>query len=562
MASPFDSIDGPDWTEEVAYSDGGFRNDVEFHLLPPNTAARLLNITPDVTGRLQKRQGIAKLGSAGLGNPNGLFPFEAPLQGLNLLVGQWGSNLYSSAGDAVWARRASNVSLSNTFYAHAQGRGRNALPTLFLSSCVGVSDNVSLPYGSLVCLDSSFGVTETATRARAICWFQNRLWAAGDGGPNLISWSSPLDGRDFSNGENFEVDPDTGDVCSAIVPMRDGTPRLMIFRERSIYQLEIVWTTDGYYPTTANALDFTKSQIRPLALNTGCVATRSLVWVPGQQQADLLFLSREGIRSLARSATDAQGGAPPPLSQRIDPTIQRINWQYADRSVAAYFNNVAYFSVPVDGSIRNNLTIAYDVLRDGFYELDHGAAAWTPAKLTSDRKMFFLSASAASENGLGSPASGATNGYHVYQLDGSQTDPAGRPVSFDIQTRAFDFTSATGGEPGSGLRVKKKWNYLAMAIQSAATAATISLQYKVDDQDSWTQLRYIYVDPADGFPYLPVQLPFTFSSGRVVRHDLTLRDIQPGYKLQLRFIDDASFARMKLISLTLHANPINPRFSS
>ena len=562
MATLFDSPDSQLWSEEVAYADGGERSDIELHLLAPNQAARLLNITPDVTGRLQKRPGINKLGSAGTGNPNGLHSFEALLQNVHLLVGQWGGELYSSPGDATWTRRASNVSLYNTAYASAQGKGRSALPTIFLASCVGATDNVSLPYGNLVCLDTGFGVTEVAVRPRALTWFQNRLWAAGDGNPKLISWSKPLDGRDFSNGQNFEVDSSDGDILTALLPMRDGTPRIMIFGERSIHQLEIYWTTDGYFPTTANALDFTKSQLRPISLSTGCLSTRAAVWVPGQEQADVLFLSREGIRSLARSATDAQGGAPPPLSKGIDPTIQRINWAEAARSVAAYWNNIAYFSVPVDGAVRPNLVIAYDTLRGGFYELDWNVAAWTPAKLTSDRKFFFMSASSCTESGLGSPASGITNGHHIYQTDGSQVDPNNQPVQFDIQTRAFDFSQSVGGQPGSGLRVKKKLDYLDLAIQAAATCATVTIQYKLDDEDSWSTLRHIFVDPSDGFPYLPVQLPFSFSAGRVTRRSIILRDLRPCYKIQLRFLDTTSFARLKLISTTLYANPANPKFSA
>ena len=562
MATLFDSPDSQLLSEEVNYISGGFANDIELHLLKPDQAARLLNISPDVTGRLQKRQGIEKYGSAGTGSPNGLSAFEAPIQGINLLVGQWGSAIYSSTGDDTWTRRASSVSLADTPYMGVQGKGRNGLPTLFLASCVGVTDNVSLPYGNLVCLDSSFGVTETALRARSLAWFQNRLFHfnSASSGPAFLGWSKPLDGRDNSNGQTVEIESDNGDQGVAIVPMRDSTPRMLLFKERSVHMLEMYWATDGYYPTTANTLDFTKSLLRPISLNTGCVSTRGVVWVPGQSQADLLFLSREGIRSLARSQTDAQGGAGPPLSRSIDPTIQRINWNAADRAAAGFWNNIAYFAVPVDGSTRNNLVIAYDVLRESFFELDWAASAWTPAKLTSDRKFFFMSASAATESGLGTPASGITNGYHVYQIEGTQVDPGNAPVQFDIQTRAFSFDS--GGPPGSGMRNRKKWNYLSLAIQAASTAATLALQYKVDDDDAWSTLRYLYVDPADGYPNLPVQLPFGFSVGRVLRRDILLRDVRPGYKIQLRVTDAASFARLKLISLVVYANPINPKFTS
>jgi hypothetical protein len=559
MPAPFDTPDSPLWSDGAEMVDGGFVDNTEPHLLAPNQAVKLLNIEPTVAGRLQKRLGIEKLGSAGTGNPNGLFPFEAPLQNIQLLVGQWGNSLYSSPGDDVWSPRATTVSLANTIYAHAQGRGNSALPTLFLASCVGVTDNVSLPFGNLIALDSNFGVTEIAMRARAIAWFQSRLWAFNNAasGADYLSWSSVFDGRNFSNGQNVQVDADSGDQGVAIVPMRDGTPRMYLAKERSIHQLELYWTTDGYYPTTANALDFTKSILRPITYQAGAIATRAMVWA-GTRESDLIFLSRDGIRGLPRGLTDAQAPLGLPLSWPIQQTIDRITWQYADRSAAAYFNNKVYFSVPVDGSDKPNHVIAYDINRLGWFEIDWDVAAWAPCKLQSQRNFFFLGSTAGTETGLGALGSGVTNGYHVYQTDASSIDPFGQPIQFDVITRAFTFDQ--GQQPGAGLAHKKLWNYLDMAIQAAATAATLTLQYKVDDDDSFTELRKIYVDPESGYPILPVQLPFSFSSGRVVHYSLSLRDVRPGYKIQFRFLDDTSFARMKVISLRCLANPLNPNF--
>jgi len=559
MPAPFDTPDSPLWTDGSEYVDGGFVDNQEPHLLLPNQAVRLLNIDPTVSGRLQKREGIEKLGSAGLGNPNCLAPFEAPLQGLQVLVGQWGNSLFSSTGNDTWTARAASTSLANTVYAHAQGRGNSALPTLFLASCVGVTDNVSLPYGNLIALDSNFGVTEVAVRARAIAWFQSRLWAFNNAasGADYLSWSSVFDGRNFSNGQNVQVDADSGDQGVAIVPMRDGTPRMYLAKERSIHQLELYWTTDGYYPTTANALDFTKSILRPITYQAGCLATRAMVWA-GTKESDILFLARDGIRGLPRGLTDAQAPLGPPLSFPIQQTIDRINWQAADRATAAYFNNRVYFALPVDGAVNNNLVLAYDLHRAGWFELDWDVAAWAPAKISSDRSLFFMGSTAGTETGLGALGSGVTDGYHVYQTEASNVDPFGQPVQFDIQTRAFTFDQ--GGPPGSGLSHKKLWNYLDMAIQAAATAATLTLQYKVDDDDSWSTLRTHYVDPESGYPILPVQLPFTFSQGRVVHSSFSLRDVRPGYKIQFRFLDTTSFARMKVISLRCLANPLNPNF--
>jgi hypothetical protein len=565
MPAFFDTPDSPNWIEETQSINGGFVDSTELHLLRPDQAGRLLNIDPTIAGRVQKRLGPESIGSPGPTNPNGLFPFESDLHNLHLLVGQWGSKLYSTTGDDSWSPRATTVSLVDTVYMASQGRG-NGLPSLFLTSCVADTSNVSLPWGNMVCIDSGFGVTETATRCRATAWFQDRLWGlnfcasniSGKLGADLLGWSAPLDGRDFSNGQTVGIDSSAGDAGVAILPMRDGTPRMMIFKENSVHQLDIFWATDGYFPLTANALDFTKSLLRPITYQAGAVATRAVIWAPSQN-SDVLFLSRDGIRALPRGLTDAQAPLGLPLSFPIQQTIDRINWAQAHRATAIYWGNVAYFAVPVDGSDRNNFVIAYDSARGGsWYELDFQVAAWSTVKFNNERNLFFQSSTSVTESGLGALGSGVTLGYHVYQTDVGNNDPAGLPIQFDYQTRAYTFDQ--GQQPGAGLRHRKKWNYLDLAVQAAATAATLTISYKVDDDDSWSTLRYLYVDPQDAYPFLPVQLPFSFSQGRVIHRDLLLRDIRPGFKIQFRIQDESSFARLRIVSLTLYANPLNPKF--
>lgn len=554
----FDSLDTPLLIDNANLISGGIINNAEAHLLPPNAAAYLLNIQPAVDGRRQKRAGVDAMGIGANDNPNFLGALESPLHSVRVLVGQWGNNIYSSPGNDVWSPRATQVSLYNTYHMGVVGRGATNTASLFLTSCVAASNNVSLPYGNLVCLDRGFSSTEIGgVRARSLAWFQSRLWAfnscATTAGPDYLLWSNPLDGRNFSNGQNVQVDPDTGDPGVAIVPLRDASPRMLLFKEKSIHLLDIFWTTDGYYTTTANSLDFTKSQLRPITLETGCVATRSPVWVPGLQAADILFLSREGIRSLSRSLTDSQGGAGLPLSYRIQPLIDRINWQTADRSVAAYWNGTYYLAVPIDGNVSPNFVIAYDVFRDAFWFADWEVAGWASAQLTADRKFFFLSHASVTET----YASGATNGYHVYQTEVGAVDPGASPIDFDEQTRAFAFDD-TG--PGTGLAFRKRWAWLDLAVQAAGTNATLTVSYKVDDDNDWTDYSHIGISPADAFPDLPVQLPFTFSSTRMTHKKLVLDPIRPGYKIQFRLRDNTSFARIKILQMALAALPQNTTF--
>jgi hypothetical protein len=556
-----DSPDSPLLVDEANSVAQGALSNTETHLIPPGACFYLLNADPSIDGRVQRRLGVAGAGSAGTDNPNGLFAMEAPLQNIHYLFQHLGTKLYSTTGDNVLTRAASGVSLYDTYYTGAIGRGATNTTSLFLTSCVPYTANVSIPYSNILCIDRGLSFTEIGgVRPRSLAWFQSRLWAFNSAstlaGPDYLQWSSPLDGRNFSNGQNVQIDPDSGDQGVAIVPMRDATPRMLLFKERSIHMLDVYWTTDGYYTTTGNTLDFTKSVLRPVTLETGSLATRATLWVPGANKADILFLSREGIRSLNRALDDSQAGAGLPLSFRIQPIIDRISWQYADRSVAWRWGNNAYFAVPIDGAIYNNFVIAYNTLRDAWWYLDLNVAAWSEAKLTSERKFFFLGHTTATET----YAAGATNGYHIYQLESGTSNPGGSAVDFDYQTRAFSYPDPNG-PPSNGLQRKKRWNWLDLGVQASTTACTLTVSYKIDEDDDWTSFTTLAVQPSDAFPYLPVQLPFTFSSQRYQHRKFDLSPLRPGYKIQFRLRDNTSYARIKIINCSLAAFPYNTLFS-
>lgn len=558
-----DSLDTPLLEEESDTISGGVVDNAELHLLQPNQAGYLLNLYPTIDGRRQKRQGVDAIGCAGTGNPNSLFPFEAPLAAFRNLVGHWGSALYSTPGNDVLTRRASGVSFCNTRYMAATGRGATNLSTLFMSTCVGVSDNTSLPYGNLVALDRNWAVTEmSAQRWRAIAWYQGRLFGFNSCmtllGADYFGWSNILDGRNWSNGNNLQIDPDTGDQGMAIVPLRGSTPQLYLFKERSVHLLDIYWSTDGFIPATANSMDTTKTSLRTLTQETGLVGSRAVVWTPGIKggAGDVLYLSREGIRSMQRTQLDSQGGAGLPLSYRIQTTIDLINWQAAQVAVAETWKGVTYFSVPINGSVYNNFVIAYDSLRDAFFYLDWQVSAWAKCQLTTDRKFFFMGNTSVSE--LYSAA--ATLGYHIYETDTGAVDPGSSPIDYDEQTRAFCFDPGGGQAPGSGLKYRKRWGWLDMAVQASGTDCTLAISYKVDDDTNWTDYNNIAISPADAFPDLPVQLPFGFSSTKMLRKRINLHRIRPGFKLQFRYRDNASYARIKVIQSLVTAYPHPLRF--
>lgn len=549
--------------EQATDISGGVSDSGEEHLIPPNKTAFLLNIDPTFDGQRQKRFGVLPRGSPGLpsANANGAFPFEIVSRDFRHVVVQQDSNLFSTDGLSLsFTPRVTTFSLSNTFHHATQGQGQTSIATLFVHSVVPVTNNASLPWDPLLALDRTFTATSIEdVRPRSAIWYQKRLWCFNSAstlhGEDYLVWSNVLDGRNFSNGQNVQIDPEGGDPGSALLPLRGDTPRMLLFKERSIHLLDIFWDTDGFFPSAANTLDFLEgAKVRPVVSETGCIATRGLTWVPGISGGDVLFLSREGIRSLNRSATDAQGGAGLPLSFPIQRTIDRINFARADRATAVFWEGRAYFALPVDGNEQNNFVLAYDVNRNAWFFYDWEVNSFLKSEIDPQRKFYFFGQTSGTDG-----QSSVTVGHHLYETDRGNVDPLKIAVKYQEETRAFVFS--TGNDPAEGLRAKKLWRWLELKIQGASTGVTLVLDYKVDSSTDWVSFRTLFIDPSDSFPVLPVQLPFTFDAGEITRKNVSLHGIQPGFRLQFRFTDDISFGRIKILEKNVKATQLQETFS-
>jgi hypothetical protein len=560
MANRPDIPDDPLLVEQATDISGGAHDSGATHLIPPNKVNYLLNIETNFDGQREKRRGVLARGSiGGTGNPNGAFPFEDESRNFKHIVVQSDSSLFSTDGTTLGLTpRATTQSLYNTIHHAAQGQGATSTAALFIHAAVPYSANTSLPYDKLLVLDRAWGSTTISNVwPRSLTWYQKRLWSFNDSilGQDVLAWSNVLDGRNWSNGQSVQIDPEGGDPGVAVLPLRGDTPRMLCLKERSIHLLDILWDTDGFYPSAQNTLDFAQgAKLRPIVTETGAIATRGVTWVPGLQGGDVLFLSEEGIRSLNRSATDAQGGAGLPLSWPIQKVIDRINWAKANQAVASYFNSTAYFAVPIDGAENNNFVIAYNVPRQSFYYLDWDANAWVKSKVDTARKFFFLSQTSGTDG-----QSTYTLGHHLYETNRGQVDPFQLAIQSEEQSRGFVFSQ--GDDPAEGLRNKKIWRWLEVRARGAATTATMTLQYKVDDQNEWVAFRDFSVDPSDSFPVLPVQLPFSLDSGRLVRKNLSLHTIPAGHKIQFRFTDTTSFGRIDILELNVRATLLQETFS-
>jgi hypothetical protein len=134
---------------------------------------------------------------------------------------------------------------------------------------------------------------------------------------------------------------------------------VIVFKSRSI---------KGFLDYTG---DPTLYRVQPINSTLGLVGRKALVMA-----GDPYFLAYGGIYRIAQTFESRIETVPIPVTDPIQPLIDRINWPAAAGAVAELVDRYAYFFVPIDGATSNNCAIiinattnlveGYDIFPDGF----------------------------------------------------------------------------------------------------------------------------------------------------------------------------------------------------
>ena len=150
--------------------------------------------------------------------------------------------------------------------------------------------------------------------------------------PDTLYFSDILDGESWDPAGSVRVGGD-GDPITGLYPWFNNN--IIVFKERSI------WMVDAN-PLLEPA-DWTISLISG---NIGCVSHRSIAAVG----ADVLFLARDGVRSMAQIQAGTQTDVGLPLSTPINDLISKIDKANLQLCDAVYWNNRYMLSVPKNES--------------------------------------------------------------------------------------------------------------------------------------------------------------------------------------------------------------------
>ena len=191
-------------------------------------------------------------------------------------------------------------------------------------------------------------VTQTPSKPKFIVTHTNRLFATSadtDVPADTLYCSQILDGDAWDlAADNLRVGNDR-DPITALMPGQNFD--LYVFKERSIYKV----TAD---PTLKASL----WSIKLVNNRTGCVADGTVQ----QVGADIMFLSRDGVRSLQTIQAGTETDVSLPISRNINDYIGRINQAAVDTCTAVYWRNRYLLSVPLDSATTPDTVLAYNLL--------------------------------------------------------------------------------------------------------------------------------------------------------------------------------------------------------
>ena len=325
----------------------------------------------------------------------------------------------------------------------------------------------------------------------------------------LPSVSDPALGDVFPGTSNsLRVGDGRSDKIVSIVPFKDF--RLAVLKENSVHIVDANPAIEG------GVANYT---IQLVSDRVGCLAEKSAVRVGN----DIMFLSRDGVRTIGSAYQQDQIGTSDPISLPIQDVIEKINWEYASKSCATFWRGRYMLTVPYLNSTVPNVTIVYDTNTKAW------AGIWTEWKPS----MFDVYEPLDGRRRLIWPD---TNHHNIVYLrdhiDEDATvetdftdnlDGTFQPVPFEILTRAMTFN-----DPVS----PKQCDFA--ELEFFKSKARVNVELVVDGLDPSAIDSGTLIETGKGDLTLDFVLPAVLGTPGVVRHNLSLLGNEAGREFQVR----------------------------
>jgi len=242
--------------------------------------------------------------------------------------------------------------------------------------------------------------------------------------PDFVFFSDILDEKHTYFSQQLRINQGDDSILVDLVKMNEN--QILAFKDKNVSLLTGVVVGDG------NALGQSLAQ-QTLIGNYGLAARGAAVMVG----TDCYFYaSRRGIVSITQTEQNKARGVDVPLSEAIQPIIDRVDSRHEDKIRLAFNDNKLYAALPLDdGSNGNTAIVVFDFIQGQWQSLDTGTAIrpkeFFIATFNGAQRLFFTG-----EDGFISLMEESHNGDDV--ADSESANKIGRsPVEFKLTTRGY-----------------------------------------------------------------------------------------------------------------------------
>tara|TARA_Y100001938_G_scaffold20715_1_gene26312 strand:- start:483 stop:2651 length:2169 start_codon:yes stop_codon:yes gene_type:complete len=263
--------------------------------------------------------------------------------------------------------------------------------------------------------------------------------------------------------------------------------RLLILKDKDIHMVT------GFISTDTNSTLSGSASLQAVVNNYGVPNRGAAVAVGGNVY---FYASRRGVVSLAQTEQSKVRGVDQPLSEPIQPLIDRIDARNEDKIRLAYWDNKLWLACPIDGgnSGENNALLVYDFLLSQWVSHDQGTAIkpkeFFTAEYNNAQRLFFAGTDGfinlVEENWEGDDVADLT------KLDGLATEG----ITSTLLTRGY-------GQPDIDHR-----NYKTATVNISTWNASYTVKAKPDGVEESqtlctdrTKSRTAYYRPFDAAPF-------------------------------------------------------------
>ena len=262
----------------------------------------------------------------------------------------------------------------------------------------------------------------------------------------------------------YRFNAGTADFNVGLLSFADD--KLVVFNRNSIHLVE------GSSPAA--------STVQLITNEVGCLARRTIVQIGN----NVMFLSDNGVYGANFQDLYNLRGSELPLSSSIQTTIDKINRQHWDQSVAVYFNNRYYIAVPTDGSTVNNTILIFNFINKQWESVDTTSDVdWDIENLIiagkkSDRAVYAVNALGGLHRVDARP-DGVDRLATTIPVQGEQEGVI-YSIPAEVTTRQFTFNDFG----------RKRWSEFEMHVQSSASEQSdFDLSAEVENIDAEVNLN-------------------------------------------------------------------------